>query len=395
MNNPPRILIVDDEPFNIDYLEQELSDHKYELLTAMNGQEALEKIRSESPDLVLLDIMMPVMDGFAVLEQAKADPAVRNIPIIIISANNDLPSVVKGIKKGAEDYLPKPFEPVILHARITASLDRKRLRDHEQLYLQSLEHELNIARNIQKEFLPHELPEAPSWEIAAYFKAAKFVAGDYYDAFTLPDGNLVILVGDVCGKGVGSALFMTLFRSLLRATSLAGYFNNFVNADAYSPAQRLEQAIAITNHYVAETHYHNLMFSTIFIGVLNVNDGTLTYINGGNEAPLLLRADGGIEQLKPTGPVIGFMTDAVFSIKETRLQHGDSLLMFTDGIPDSKNAENVFFGHERLANILKGSSAAASDRVNAIGRELEAFIGSEEQFDDITILEVRRTQPPS
>ncbi|HNM35833.1 MAG TPA: response regulator, partial [Anaerolineales bacterium] len=84
MNNPPRILIVDDEPFNVDYLEQELADFGYELLTAANGEEALEKIRTGAPDLVLLDIMMPIMDGFTVLEQAKADAAIRNIPIIII-----------------------------------------------------------------------------------------------------------------------------------------------------------------------------------------------------------------------------------------------------------------------------------------------------------------------
>ena len=173
MNTPPRILIVDDEPFNVDYLEQELSDFGYELLTATNGEEALEKIRTASADLVLLDIMMPIMDGFAVLDHAKADTTIRDIPIIIISANNDLQSVVKGLKKGAEDYLPKPFEPTILFARITASLDRKRLRDQEQLYLQSLQREMNIARNIQKEFLPEDIPQVAGWEIASYFKAAK------------------------------------------------------------------------------------------------------------------------------------------------------------------------------------------------------------------------------
>ena len=114
MNNKPKILIVDDEPFNVDYLEQELEELNYETITAVNGQDALEKIASESPDLVLLDIMMPVMDGYAVLEKVKADPAIRNIPIIVISANNDLQSVVKGIKLGAVDYLPKPFEPTLL-----------------------------------------------------------------------------------------------------------------------------------------------------------------------------------------------------------------------------------------------------------------------------------------
>lgn len=132
MNQRPKVLIVDDEPFNVDYLEQELEDLNYSTISASNGQEALEKIRTESPDLVLLDIMMPIMDGFAVLAHMQADPTLRNIPVIIISAMNDLQSVVKGIEQGAEDYLPKPFEPVLLHARISSSLEKKRLRDEHR-----------------------------------------------------------------------------------------------------------------------------------------------------------------------------------------------------------------------------------------------------------------------
>ena len=388
MNNPPRILIVDDEPFNVDYLEQELSDFGYELLTAVNGEDALEKIRNGSPDLVLLDIMMPIMDGFTVLDQAKADAAIRNIPIIIISANNDLQSVVKGLQKGAEDYLPKPFEPTILYARISASLDRKRLRDQEQVYLQSLENELNIARNIQQEFLPAELPVLEGWEIAPYFKAAKFVAGDYYDAFTLPNGNLVFIVGDVCGKGIGAALFMTLFRSLLRATSTAGYL---VEETAnFSPAKHIEQAIHMTNNYVATTHEQALVFSTVFIGILNPVTGALTYVNAGNEAPFLIRNDGTFEELRPTGPVVGAMPGVAYKVREVLLNSGDSLLAFTDGIPDSKNQQDDFYGHERLVEFIKQKDASATALVNRLGKELDLFIDTEEQFDDITILALRK-----
>lgn len=132
MNQKPKVLIVDDEPFNVDYLEQELEDLNYDTVSASNGQEALEQIIAESPDLVLLDVMMPVMDGFAVLTRMKADSKLRDIPVIVISAMNDLQSVVKGIEQGAEDYLPKPFEPVLLHARISSSLEKKRLRDEHR-----------------------------------------------------------------------------------------------------------------------------------------------------------------------------------------------------------------------------------------------------------------------
>lgn len=145
-----KILIVDDEPFNVDYLEQELDDLGYKTISAVNGQDALEKIKAESPDLVLLDIMMPVMDGFAVLAQMKADSVMRDIPVIIISAMNDLESVVKGVKQGAEDYLPKPFEPTLLHARISSSLEKKRLRDEHRRLIRTFA-DKDVAEELMRE----------------------------------------------------------------------------------------------------------------------------------------------------------------------------------------------------------------------------------------------------
>jgi CheY-like chemotaxis protein len=149
MQQKPKVLIVDDEPFNVDYLEQELEDLNYDILTAVNGRDALDKIESQRPDLVLLDIMMPVLDGFAVLAQIKADPRLRDIPVIVISASNDLESVVKGIQQGAEDYLPKPFEPTLLHARISASLEKKSLRDQHRKLLHTFATE-EVAEELMK-----------------------------------------------------------------------------------------------------------------------------------------------------------------------------------------------------------------------------------------------------
>src|SRR5512139_331519 len=285
----PHILIVDDEPFNVDYLEQELEEADHETSVAVNGQEALDQVQRHAPDLILLDIMMPVMDGFEVLSRLKANPATRDIPVIVISAQNDLRSVVRGIQLGAEDYLPKPFEPTLLHARVSSSLEKKRLRDLEQLYLKGLQRELEIAREIQLGFLPAELPQVAGWEIAAFFKAAREVAGDFYDAFLLPDGQLACVVGDVCGKGVGAALFMTLFRSLIRATATSDVSRSGEDMKALAPAERLRHVVSFTNRYLVETHGDANMFATVFIGIVNLQNGELTYINCGNEPPLLLK----------------------------------------------------------------------------------------------------------
>ncbi|MDO9301210.1 MAG: SpoIIE family protein phosphatase [Anaerolineales bacterium] len=390
MNKKPKILVVDDEPFNVDYLEQELEDLNYETITAVNGQDALEKIASESPDLILLDIMMPVMDGYAVLEKVKANPIMRDIPIIVISANNDLQSVVKGIQLGAEDYLPKPFEPTLLQARIQASLDKKRLHDLQDLYTKSLEREMNIARDIQKEFLPAQLPEVAGWEIASYFKAAKDVAGDFYDAFILPDGTLTFLVADVCGKGIGAALFMTLFRSLIRAASTSEQFSPGQEQKTFTPEERLLRVISLTNDYVVETHGEASMFATIFIGILDPKSGRLSYINGGNDPALIVGRDGKAHtRLIRTGPAIGVIPLAKFVVKEITLANDDLLVAFTDGIPDTQNINGEFFGNERLQALLTPDSTPA-ELLNKIESELSQFIGEAEQFDDITLLALKR-----
>jgi adenylate cyclase len=154
-----RILIVDDEPFNVDYLQQELEDLDCETVTATNGREALQRLTADLPDMILLDIMMPEMDGFAVLQRLKANEAWRHVPVVVISALSDIGHMVRGIQMGAEDYLPKPFDPVLLKARIDACLEKKRLRDREVLYLQQIEAEKKRADELLHVILPPAIVE--------------------------------------------------------------------------------------------------------------------------------------------------------------------------------------------------------------------------------------------
>jgi serine phosphatase RsbU (regulator of sigma subunit) len=398
MDERAKILIVDDEPFNIEYLEQELEDLDCDTISAENGQVALERVAARSPDVILLDILMPEMDGFEVLDRLKQDRSTRDIPVIVISALDDMDSVVYGIEHGAEDYLPKPFDPVLLHARIRSSLERKRLRDQEQLYLKALERELEIGRQIQAEFLPSELPKLPGWEIAAFFQAAREVAGDFYDAFMLAqDAKIGLVVGDVCGKGVGAALYMTLFRTLLRVTSRPGETVDGSETDAtpidhadvhYSDC--LKNAVMLTNNYVVENHQQSCMFATIFFGMLDPVSGSLVYINAGHEPPIVFSADGLKDELMPTGPVVGVFPEENFPVGRARLEPGDTLFMFTDGVTEARNTSGALFGPERVLELIEHPRETTRALLDHVSGALQEFQGDAGQSDDIAMLAVRR-----
>ncbi|CAA9329641.1 MAG: Serine phosphatase RsbU, regulator of sigma subunit, partial [uncultured Gemmatimonadaceae bacterium] len=211
------ILVVDDNELNRDLLSRRLRRMGHAVEAVEDGGRALELLSAAPFDLVMLDIMMPGMNGYEVLARLKADPALCHVPVIMITAVDDEASVVRCIELGAEDYMPKPFNPALLKARVGSSLAKKRLHDREQTYAAGLARELDIGRHIQQGFLPARLPAADGWELTARFAPARQVAGDFYDAFLLPHGRLAVLVADVCDKGVGAALFMALFRSLFRA----------------------------------------------------------------------------------------------------------------------------------------------------------------------------------
>jgi len=148
-DNPARILVVDDSRTNRSLLSKRLEQQGYRTETADDGQQALDKLSASAFDLVLLDVMMPVVDGYQVLAKMKITEGLRDIPVIMISAADEIDSIAKGIELGAEDYLPKPFDPILLKARITASLEKKRLRDQEVLYLKQVKRVTEAAAEVE------------------------------------------------------------------------------------------------------------------------------------------------------------------------------------------------------------------------------------------------------
>src|SRR5579884_1200852 len=216
--HPSHVLVVDDSEMNRDLLSRRLRRQGHAVSLAENGHAALGMLHRDAFDLVLLDTIMPDVSGFDVLARLKADETLRDLPVIMISAVEDVDGIVRCLELGADDYLPKPCDPVVLRARVESALEKKRLRDGERLHARSLERDLEIGRGIQESFIPAELPRADGWEIAARFHPARQVAGDFYDAFQLRGTKRIgVVVADVCGKGVGAALFMAICRTLVHA----------------------------------------------------------------------------------------------------------------------------------------------------------------------------------
>jgi sigma-B regulation protein RsbU (phosphoserine phosphatase) len=384
-----RLLVVDDNEMNRDLLSRRLRQQGHTVSVAENGRQALEKIAAEELDLVMLDIMMPELDGYQVLEKLRTDGTLERLPVIMISAVTEIESVVRCIEMGATDYLPKPFNTVLLKARVGATLEKKRLRDKERLWAKSMERELEIGRQIQRSFLPDELPQPAGWEVAARFEPARQVAGDFYDAFPLAGGARIGLVlADVCDKGVGAALFMALFRSLVRAFSERAYGTPPSGAD--DDAARILSTVLSTNDYIAKTHGRSNMFATLFLGVLDPADGTVTWVNAGHEAPVVFGAGGVSARLTPTGPALGMMPDMKFEVRRTTLAPGETLFAFTDGVSEARDGAGRLFTEERLLALLAEGQPSATALLERVGTAVSGYAAGAERSDDITMLAASR-----
>jgi sigma-B regulation protein RsbU (phosphoserine phosphatase) len=255
------------------------------------------------------------------------------------------------------------------------------------------ERELEIGREIQSGFFPTALPTPDGWELVTYFQAARHVAGDFYDAFTLGEEKKIgIVIADVCDKGVGAALFMALFRSLIRVLSGSTSGDNHLDPNSYHPEpdKTLRNTIRSINNYISITHEDDGMFSTLFFGILDPEQGVLHYINAGHEPPLVISSGAIKASLSPTGPAVGLFPDVKFDVQSITLAPQDILLAFTDGVIDAQNKAGEAFTKLRLTKILKESLPSAKTVIEKISHQIQTHVFGQEQFDDITILALRR-----
>jgi sigma-B regulation protein RsbU (phosphoserine phosphatase) len=266
------------------------------------------------------------------------------------------------------------------------------------------EFELEKGQKIQRDFLPSTIPSFQDWNIATCFFPAGKVSGDFYDVFTFPDGNLGLVIADVCDKGVGSALYMALFRSLIRvfaqqaafcdptAISAIDQSSSLITAAPSSENKELIRlrAVPFTNNYIAQTHGDECMFATLFFGVLNPATGQLYYINAGHEPLYLLDSNGVKKALDPTGPAVGMWPNSAYDIGRIQFEPGDTLIGYTDGVTEARSPEDEIFTRNRLRSLVEQPFNSATELLDGIKTSLFAFIDIAPRGDDVTMLAVQR-----
>ncbi len=370
-----RVLIVDDAKANLDILVEGLkADHKLSL--AMNGEMALQAAVRTPPDLVLLDIVMPGMDGYEVCRRLRQMPETAEVPIMFLSSLEEVQNKTRGFEAGANDYLTKPFDMLEVKARVRSLLKAKAYSDAVKEQIAS---ELRVAREIQMGMLPHDFaPFERNYgvEFGAILEPAREVGGDLYGVCDAGPERLVVFLGDVSGKGIPASMFM------VRAISLA----RLLAKEIVEP----ERILARLNDELSADNPSG-MFVTFLCAVFEPKSGRLTIANGGHCRPVILH-DGQPPRwaVKNLGTALGFEPGLEFERTELKLQTGDALVLYSDGVTEAFNPQEDLYGDGRLlADTAAFNGQSAPDITANLLRKVRAFANGAAQSDDIAILALK------
>lgn len=368
-----RILVVDDNLVNRMTLTRSLEQLGYRVELAEDGEQAMRLLAEQQFDLLLLDILMPKLDGFQVLTLLQETGQLPELPVIVISALDDMDSVVRGIEMGAEDFLPKPFDPTLLRARIGASLEKKRLREAEKAVV---EREYRTAAGIQRGILPKQLPSILGWQFGAMISPARQVGGDFYDFIQIDPTRLGVVVGDVSDKGFPAALVMAMYVALMRSEA----------RHESSPARLLQ----ITNRRLMDMNPSS-GFITLLYGILDTASASFAYARAGHHLPLVVHADGSIDEpSSDTGQPLGLFDDPLIDEQTLQLSRDDCVVLYTDGIPDATDHAGATFGDGGFRQWIGREHAQAPQALcEALVRDLVEFQQPHGQFDDMTVMAFR------
>jgi len=370
-----RILIVDDAKTNIDILVQALRD-EYKLSVAVDGSAALRSVEKSPPDLVLLDIVMPGLDGYEVCRRLRAQQSTHDLPIMFLSSLEDVKDKTRGFEVGGNDYLTKPFEVLEVKARVRSLLKAKAYADAIR---EAMARDLRIAREIQMGILPADLAAATSGsglDVHAIIEPAQKVGGDLYEVLRAADDRIVVALGDVSGKGIPAALFMAVAVTILR--TLARHI-----VDPAEILRRLNDELAKQNP--------RGMFVTMQCLVFDFEHCRVSCAGAGHHQLAVLSPGRPPRLACPSsGWPAGLMVSNPIEHETFPLEPGETFVLFSDGVSEAMNATEDFYGEDRLLMALSASAGtSAADTVETVLADVRAFVAGAKQSDDITVVAAR------
>lgn len=381
VSDKARVLIVDDNRITIKAIAEALK-HQCKIMAATNYEQAERAIHSDwPPDLILLDIMMPGVDGFEICRRIKSDPESRDIPVIFITAMDDEADEAKGLSMGAVDYIAKPIVPAIVRARVRTQIELRRHMEALRVAYatiqeqkERMEQELEVGHRLQISLQP-PLPSGEEFEVAACMRPAREVSGDFYDAFYVDLHHVCFCIGDVSGKGVPAALFMSMSRTLVRSKA------DKILSTA-SIVTEVNRALALSNDAC--------MFVTMVVAMLDTRTGELTYTNAGHTAPLVLNQSGQVEKLSGRHGMAVGIEDVCYSEDTVKLDTTKAVVFYTDGVTEARDPEGHLFSEQRLVEWLARQSGQPPQQViDSLTSEVENFESGAPHADDVTLLSLR------
>lgn len=369
------VLLIDDSKLNRAVVRDTLQELNMSITECCDGQEGINALKKNKFDIILVDTVMPIMDGLTFLKEVKNQNSPEFIPMILMTGNDDLNSKIKGLNVGADDFLQKPVNQKELVARVMSLLRLK--KTHDQLFLknQLIEKEMEAAKKVQEYIIPTDFSYIKYPHITGKYKPMENIGGDFFDCYPLDDSSTGFLIADVTGHGIPAALIVTMTKMV---------FN--VYADKFSSTGDL---LTKVNSEIKNLLLEN-QYITAFYAIYNDKDKILTFTNAGHVRPFYYRKrTEKIHLLDTAGFFLGIVDDPKYEQKALKVETGDRLLLLTDGVTELKNANREDFGEQRLAKYMKeNSQSAGSVFCESLFSTLMSYIPGTERNDDIAYLNI-------
>ena len=375
IDKPWKILVIDDSKLNRAIIKKNLSDLNMVITESVDGVDGIDKLKKGAYDLILVDIVMPNMDGYEFITRFREFTRGQFTPAILMTGTDDLNSKIKGLRIGADDFLLKPLNEKELVARVLSLLRLK--YTHDELYRknQQIKKEMIIARKVQEYIIPKDFSHIKYPVISARYLPIDDLGGDYFDCFVLPGNKTGFLIADVVGHGIPAALIMAMSKMIFHIYSTQ--FDN--TSEILTLINSQLKGLILDNQYI-----------TSFYVIYDDVEKKIHFTNAGHTKALLYRKlKNSVLALDTSGFFLGIADDPKYEQKTLEINPGDRLLLYTDGLTEIKNSEDLEFGEKNLARSIQKNAGIQGDLFcDGILGDISQFSSLEKRSDDIAFLSI-------